>query len=55
MIEVEKNEEMIKISFPYNPDYIVKIKTIEGYRQHPEEKYGSIPYSAILDLKDFWF
>jgi len=47
MIEVKKNEERIKISFPYNPDHITKIKTIDGYRWHPEEKYWSIPCSGL--------
>lgn len=45
MIEVGKDGGRIKISFPYNPDYIAKIKTLEGYRWHPEEKYWSVPYS----------
>jgi len=44
MIEVRKDEGRIKISFPYNPDYIVKIKTLEDYRWHPEEKCWSVPY-----------
>ena len=44
MIEITKDEERIKISFPYNPDYIAKIKTIEGYRWYPEEKCWSVPY-----------
>jgi hypothetical protein len=38
MIGVGKDGGRIKISFPYNPDYITKIKTIEGYRWHSEEK-----------------
>ena len=38
MIQVRKDGEMIKIAFPYNPDYITKIKSIEGYQWHPEEK-----------------
>jgi len=33
MIEVGKDGERIKISFPYILDYITKIKTIEGYIQ----------------------
>jgi site-specific recombinase XerD len=33
------------VSFPYNPIYITKIKTINEYRWHPEEKYWSVPYS----------
>ena len=40
----------ITVSFPYNPDYIAKIKTIEGYKWHPEEKYWSQPSgNDILD------
>jgi hypothetical protein len=30
-------ENRITVSFPYNPDYIAKIKTMQGYRWHPEE------------------
>lgn len=50
MIEVRKDEERINISFPYNPDYITKIKTFEGYRWHPEGKYWSVPYSELEKL-----
>ncbi|MBE9541996.1 MAG: hypothetical protein IMF01_06725, partial [Proteobacteria bacterium] len=50
MIEVRKNGERIKISFPYNPDYISKIKTIEGYRWHPEDKCWSVPRSEFETL-----
>jgi len=43
-IKVKKaNENRVKINFSYNPDYIKKIKTINGYKWHPEEKYWSIP------------
>lgn len=35
------NGSRIKVSFPYNPSYIAKVKTIEEYRWHPEEKYWS--------------
>ena len=50
MIEVRKDGERIKISFPYNPDYITKIKSIEGYQWHPEKKYWSLPYSELKGL-----
>jgi hypothetical protein len=50
MIEVRKDGERINILFPYNPGYIVKIKTIEGYRWHPEERYWSVPYSELERL-----
>jgi site-specific recombinase XerD len=50
MIEVKKKGEWIEISFPYNPDNIAKIKTIEGYRWQPEEKCWSLPYSEFKGL-----
>lgn len=41
-IKISRNvENRITVSCPYNPDYIAKIKTIQGYRWHPEEKYWS--------------
>ena len=40
----------IRVSFPYDKDHIVKIKTIDGYKWHPEGKYWSFPYSED-DLK----
>lgn len=50
-IKISRNvENRITVSFPYNPDYIAKIKTIQGYRWHPEEKYWSLPLdNDILD------
>ena len=33
----------IRVSFPYNKDYVAKIKTIDGHRWHPESKYWSFP------------
>ena len=50
MMEVKKDGGRIKISFPYNPDYIAKIKTIVGYRWHPEGRYWSVPYSEFEKL-----
>jgi len=50
MIEVVKDGERIKISFPYSPEYITKIKILEGYRWHPEGKYWSVPYSELERL-----
>jgi len=47
MIKVENSNESIIVKFPYNPDYIAKIKTIKGYRWHPEEKHWSIPHSEL--------
>jgi hypothetical protein len=50
MIEVGKDGERITISFPYNPRYITKIKTIAGYRWHQGEKCWSVPYSEFETL-----
>ena len=50
MIEVVKDGERIKISFPYSPEYIAKIKILEGYRWHPEEKCWTVPCSELERL-----
>ncbi len=50
-VKIEKGETgRLKVIFQYNPDHIAKIKTIRGYRWHPEEKYWSIPYSELERL-----
>jgi hypothetical protein len=49
---------MIKIFFPHNPKYIVKLKELAGYKWHT----GSINYPAVLSeekaalnaLHDYW-
>jgi len=33
----------IIVTFPYNPAYVEKLKTIKGHRFYPEEKYWSFP------------
>ena len=43
MITVEKIDEKIIVKFPYNIDYIEKIKTIEGYRWDIQKKYWYFP------------
>ena len=50
MIKIGKEEGGIICRFPYNPAYITKIKTIEGYRWHPEEKYWTVPHSEFKKL-----
>ena len=37
--------DSIRVCFPYSKDYIAKIKTVDGYKWHPEGKYWSFPYS----------
>jgi len=45
-ITIDKGtSNQIRVSFPYNKDYVAKIKTIEGYKWHPDGKYWSFPYS----------
>lgn len=50
-IKLEKrSDNRIAVRFSYNPVYISKIKTINGSRWHPREKYWSVPYSdGILE------
>lgn len=33
----------VSVSFPYNPDYVAKVKSIPGHRWHPEDKHWSFP------------
>jgi hypothetical protein len=35
----------IIVSFPYDPILVSKVKSIDGRRWHPEEKYWSFPKS----------
>ena len=40
----------IRVTFPYSPEVVAKIKTIETRRWHPEGKYWSFEHSKpILD------
>ncbi len=38
MIRIKKDDEKINVFFSYDRDYIAKIKTIGGYKWHPDEK-----------------
>jgi len=51
MIRIENgNNGRIIVKFPYNPAYIKKIKTIKGYKWHPEERYWSFqPNDGIVE------
>ncbi len=37
------DQSRILVSFSYNPDFVQKVKSIEGYKYHPEGKYWSFP------------
>jgi len=50
MIRIEGDGENIIVKFPYNPDYIEKIKTVKGYKWNPDRKYWSAPYSQLKNL-----
>ncbi|MEW5759727.1 MAG: phage integrase N-terminal SAM-like domain-containing protein [Candidatus Thermoplasmatota archaeon] len=39
----ESLDGRITVAFEYNLDYISKVKAINGYRWHPEDKYWSFP------------
>jgi len=43
MIAVEKIDGRIAVKFPYNKDYIEKIKSVDGYRWHIQKKYWYFP------------
>jgi len=47
MIKIKKGDVGIMVKFPYNLDYIAKIKTIKSYKWHPGEKHWSIPRSEL--------
>jgi integron integrase len=38
----------IKVAFPYNAEYIARIKTVKAHRWHPEGKYWSFPNSGLI-------
>lgn len=42
LLQKDKNG-FLKVSFPYHPQFVQKIKTIDGHRWHPEEKHWSFP------------
>ncbi len=45
-IRISKNSPNgIVVSFPYDPQLVEKVKTIEGRKWHKDEKYWSFPYS----------
>lgn len=45
-VKVSKDKSgRITVSFPYAPSLIEKVKTIEGYKWHPDKKYWSFPDS----------
>ena len=50
VVRVERGNNDIVVKFPYNPDYIAKIKSVKGYKWHHDEKYWSIPYSELESL-----
>jgi hypothetical protein len=41
----------ITISFPYDPQLVQKVKTIDGRKWHPDEKYWSFPDSNSTSEK----
>ena len=35
----------IALTFPYSPDFVVKVKSIPGHHWHPDDKYWSFPHT----------
>ena len=50
-VKLEREDTRIKLTLPYDPTYIKKIKTIPGYYWHPHKKYWSSPYSEDIFKK----
>ena len=50
MIKISDKNGSISVQFPYNREYISKIKNINGHRWHPEEKVWTVPYSEFEKL-----
>jgi integrase/recombinase XerD len=42
---LKDKENNLMVSFPYNPQFVEKIKSIKGHRCHPERKYWGFPNS----------
>jgi len=40
---LKDREDNLMVSFPYNPQFVQKIKTIKGHRWHPGDKYWPFP------------
>ena len=38
----------LKVTFPYDPVYVARIKTIPGRKWHPDGKYWTFPYSKTV-------
>ncbi len=38
MIAIGREDGRIIVKFPYNQEYIAKIKTVNGHRWHPESQ-----------------
>jgi hypothetical protein len=39
---LKDKENNLIVSFPYNPQFMEKIKTIKGHRWHPDNKYWTL-------------
>ena len=51
VVTVNKDDSgRITVTFSYDPSLVFKVKTVEGRKWHPSEKYWSFPYSdGILE------
>jgi hypothetical protein len=43
-ITISQNKSgRLTVAFPYNPEFVAKVKTVPGYKWHPAEKHWSFP------------
>ncbi|MDI6801519.1 MAG: hypothetical protein QMD01_05640 [Thermodesulfovibrionales bacterium] len=40
---MSKDDGRITVAFPYNPEFVTKVKTISGHRWNPDKKHWSFP------------
>jgi hypothetical protein len=38
MVRIEGGKDVVIVKFPYNIDYIAKIKNVKRYKWHPDKK-----------------
>lgn len=41
-------QSRLTVAFPYDTKFVIKVKSIEGHRWHPNKKEWSFPYSEDL-------
>lgn len=47
-----KDDQHLKVTFPWHAQLVALIKTVPGRRWHPEDKYWSIPLLSLRELQN---